>query len=299
MTEKRIERVLDGSLRPTFLDRPELSSARVPWSGFLMERDPCLKGAATNMYWNHTELIMVTVGGVTVNEHRFGSSQHFFAGPGSITIWPADHEVRSNSWAPVESSNGMTKMITVQLDPSVLRLLSPEIIGCRIVMQPAIQDPVLYSLVRLVEADVQSGCVTGRLYGESLSLALAARVAGCYAVTPERKRTSQTGFSVVQRERIRDLIHANLGNDLSLTELASVVALSPKHFVVLFRATFGITPHQYLLRERIEQAKRLLATQSMSIADIAFSVGFSTQSHFTAAFRKVVGVTPRHYRAEL
>jgi AraC family transcriptional regulator len=53
------------------------------------------------------------------------------------------------------------------------------------------------------------------------------------------------------------------------------------------------------LGERINRARRLLANQRLSLADVAFSVGFATQSHFTVAFRKAVGVTPRHYRAAL
>jgi len=299
MTERRIQKWYDGRMRPAFPDPPQLSSVRVPWNGFLAERDPCLAGRADSIVWPNTELIMVTTGGVWVDYRAFGVGRQFFAGPGSVTIWPAAHESRSISWAPLDSRCGSTEIISMELDPCVLRLLTPEIDGRPVAMQPAVQDPVLAALLRLVEAEVQTGGATGRLYGESLCLALASRVFGRYAVAPPEERPSRIQLSVQQRERVRDHVHAGLDGDLRLLELARVSGLSMQHFTAAFRNTFGTTPHQYILRERIVQAKRLLVTRPLSIADVALTVGFGSQSHFTAAFRRAVGMTPRHYRAAL
>jgi AraC family transcriptional regulator len=297
MTDKRIEKLYDGSLQPAFADPPQLSSARVPWSGFLTERDPCIAGHAASVVWPHTELIMVTAGGIWVEDHALGVCRRFFAGPGSVTIWPAGYESRSNSWTPLDSRCGPTEMISMELDPCVLRLLAPETERRPVAMHPAVQDPVLATLLRLVEAEVETGAATGRMYGESLCLALASRVLGRYAIATPTEGSSRAQLSVQQRERVRDHIHANLDGDLSLLELGRVSGLSTHHFTVAFRNTFGTTPHQYILRERIVQAKRLLALRPLSIADVALTVGFASQSHFTTAFRCSVGVTPRRYRA--
>jgi AraC family transcriptional regulator len=58
-----------------------------------------------------------------------------------------------------------------------------------------------------------------------------------------------------------------------------------------------VSPHRFLIRRRIEQARALLAAQTLPIAEIARSVGFRTQSHFTTTFRRETGITPSVYRS--
>lgn len=299
MMERRIERWYDGTLRPTLLDPPRLSSARAPWSGFLLEGEPCIGGSANRIVIPHAELIMMIGGGAWIETRAFGVSQKFFAGPDTVTLWPAGHDLQSASWKPVDSRDGDLRITCMQLDPLALDLLKLETEGRSLPMLPALDDPVLASLMRLAEGDIKTGCATGRLYGESLCLALGTHVLGRYATGFKEKRPGRAGLSAQQRERVRELVQANLDGDLSLAELARVAGLSPQHFTVACRGTFGKTPHQYILGERINRARRLLANQRLSLADVAFSVGFATQSHFTAAFRKAVGVTPRDYRAAL
>jgi AraC family transcriptional regulator len=66
-----------------------------------------------------------------------------------------------------------------------------------------------------------------------------------------------------------------------------------------FKHTLGLSPHRYVLRERIDEAQRLLAAGRMSISEVAFSLGFSDQSHFSQAFRKATGTTPKRYQSTL
>jgi AraC family transcriptional regulator len=65
---------------------------------------------------------------------------------------------------------------------------------------------------------------------------------------------------------------------------------------MLFRRALGVPPHQYVLQERITEARRLLAAGQMTLSEIATHLGFSDQSHFSRAFRKVTGMTPRLYQ---
>ena len=74
--------------------------------------------------------------------------------------------------------------------------------------------------------------------------------------------------------------------------------LSPKHFLVAFRNSVGVTPHQYVIRERVREATRLLAARRMSVAEVALTLGFSSQSHFTEIFQKAIGTTPKRYQQE-
>ncbi len=79
-------------------------------------------------------------------------------------------------------------------------------------------------------------------------------------------------------------------------ELSKVTGLSPHHFGDAFKAATGKSPHRYVIERRLSRARELLRETDRSISDIAYAVGFSSQSHFTANFRRVVGFTPNRFR---
>jgi len=97
-------------------------------------------------------------------------------------------------------------------------------------------------------------------------------------------------------QRVFAYIRDNVARDLSVSELAQVVGMSQYYFSKLFKMSTGITPHQYVMRQRVERAQEYLRQTQMALAEIASQVGFETQSHFTSVFRRLVGATPKHYR---
>lgn len=97
-------------------------------------------------------------------------------------------------------------------------------------------------------------------------------------------------------QRVFTHIRENVARELSVTELAQVVGMSQYYFSKLFKMSTGITPHQYVMRQRVERAQELLRETRTPLAEIATQVGFETQSHFTSVFRRLVGATPKHYR---
>ena len=104
------------------------------------------------------------------------------------------------------------------------------------------------------------------------------------------------GLPPARLHRVTDYIHAHLDEDLSLSKMAELAKLSPYHFGRLFKQSTGLTPHQYVLGERIWMAKGLLADGRFSITEISRQLGFSSRTHFTTAFRERVGTTPKEYR---
>jgi AraC family transcriptional regulator len=81
--------------------------------------------------------------------------------------------------------------------------------------------------------------------------------------------------------------------------MAKIGGVSPNHFVSMFTKSTGLTPHQYVLRARIDSAKIHLKDEALSIAEVSRLTGFRTQEHFTKVFRKIVGVTPREFRSTI
>ncbi len=97
-------------------------------------------------------------------------------------------------------------------------------------------------------------------------------------------------------QRVFSHIKENVERDLSVSELAQVVGMSQYYFSKLFKTSTGTTPHQYVMRQRVERAQEHLRETRTALAEVATLVGFETQSHFTSVFRRLVGTTPKHYR---
>lgn len=98
--------------------------------------------------------------------------------------------------------------------------------------------------------------------------------------------------------RVREKIEANLDTVLSLDCLARESGYSRAHFLRMFRAATGLTPHQYVLGLRLSRAQDSLKKKDARIIDIAVSCGFSSQSHMTSVFRQRLEMTPGEFRRQ-
>ncbi len=104
------------------------------------------------------------------------------------------------------------------------------------------------------------------------------------------------GLTNVGRRRVEDYIRSRLADKISIADLTGIVGLGPRHFTRAFRQSFRMTPMQFILELRFEEAKRLLLASNSSVTDIAFSCGFSRAQHFTSTFRKFSGTCPTEFR---
>jgi transcriptional regulator GlxA family with amidase domain len=91
-------------------------------------------------------------------------------------------------------------------------------------------------------------------------------------------------------------IEAYADQPLDLERSARQAGLSPYHFLRLFAAVLGVTPHQYLVRARLRRAAGLLVEDDRPITAVAFDVGFGDLSNFVRTFHRVAGLSPRHFR---
>jgi AraC-like DNA-binding protein len=162
-------------------------------------------------------------------------------------------------------------------------------------------DRHLMELATALERQCLDGEPFGRLYTESLSLALMAYAVAQYA-DPGREAAAAAvkmagKFSSAQQGRLHRFVEENVGAPLGLAELARLTGYSPQHFARLFRNSFGTSPHRYVLQLRIEHAKRMLRADHHSLSEVALACGFADHSHFSTAFARSTGVSPGRYRS--
>jgi AraC family transcriptional regulator len=158
------------------------------------------------------------------------------------------------------------------------------------------QDPAIERLgMALLEAD-EFGSAYGTLYADSISIAIATRLLDTARKSHPSERPRAAGLAKWRLKRALDYIDGNLGEAVSLADLASAAGLTRMHFAAQFRGATGLRPHDYLLRRRIERAQTMLRYSNNSILDVALQVGFQTQAHFTSTFRRFVGEPPNAWR---
>lgn len=148
---------------------------------------------------------------------------------------------------------------------------------------------VLELIFDALESDLAQGSPAGPLVGESLIGALVAQLAGESA-----PRTAPVAGRLC--ERAIELVEAGFTRPLTLQELADAAGLGVRQFCRAFRDATGQSPHQYVLRRRVEHAK-LLVARGTPLVDVALQCGFADQSQLTRTFAQLVGVTPARYRS--
>ena len=167
----------------------------------------------------------------------------------------------------------------------------------RIELRPIVigRDPIVEQIARSFLGEMQTEGLGGRLYSETLATQLAIHLLRQYCAFDIKLKQYNGGLSSRKLQNAIDYIETNLEEKIGLDTLAKITQISPYHFSRLFKQSTGITPYQYVLKQRIELGKQLLRKE-LPIAEIAMMCGFASQSSFTTAFRKLVGVTPRNYR---
>jgi AraC family transcriptional regulator len=160
-------------------------------------------------------------------------------------------------------------------------------------------NPRLSALVAAAHAEMVAGFPSGRLFLDSVEQAMAVALVKDHAVKHRPVQVYRGGLGAARLRRIKELVHVKMEDDLSLDEMAESVGLSTAHFARMFRKSTGETPHQFVLRQRLERAKAMLRAPDARVLDVAVACGFKTQQHFAQVFRDVCGVSPTDYRQDL
>jgi len=143
-----------------------------------------------------------------------------------------------------------------------------------------------------------------RVPGKSLRVAaltqlFVAHLVEKYTEIGAKKPVHRGGLPIRELRRVEDYVTEHLANEISIESLAELVELSSSHFSHVFKESTGMTPLQFMTRQRITRAQQLIRETSRSLIEVGLEVGYSSPSHFAQVFRRVVGVTPTDFRSSL
>lgn len=158
------------------------------------------------------------------------------------------------------------------------------------------RNPQIEQIGMMLLAELRHGRPAGQLYVESLRNVLAVHLLRNYCAVQPHLALCNGGLSDRQLLQVTDFINDRLVDDIKLSDLAQLLGVSPFHFSRLFKQSMGITPHQYLLQQRLERAKQLLKQTELSVMEIAMLCGFSSHSHLGKCLRQHTGMTPKSFR---
>ena len=279
-----------------------LSSEAIGWDGLVVRayHEPTEMEIWIGPALLDTTLVLVTRGAMRMEQRRMnGPWQTMYARQGDLFLRPGGlgpYEVRWKGLTP-----GPLQTLHLHLRRELMTRIAQEVIGndpTRLVLAERVgfQDPVLAQIGFALRDELARQNPAGRLYAETAAQMLAVHLLSRYSSVGGAVRVPTQGLTRHQMGRVSDFIQAHLSQDLSLEILARQIGLSPYHFARLFRQTTGESPHQYVLRRRVEWAERLLEETDMPLADVALECGFANQSHLTQVFKRYRGLTPRACR---
>ncbi|HYL98301.1 MAG TPA: AraC family transcriptional regulator [Blastocatellia bacterium] len=248
---------------------------------------PASRGTAVSIHVGPSVHIACTRG----SYRHSGTAVH-----GDIDIIPAGTASR---WEMKERDTALALILSDNLLETAAEELNICADRAQIRNRFQIRDPQLENIGWALKAEMEACYPSGRLYLDSLAMSVASRLIQHYSSASVEQR-KVTGRLTDRRVRqVISYVEDNLNRDISLADIAAVTGLSVSHFKTLFRESFGLPVHQYLIRRRVDRAKTLLAESNLPISAIALEAGFAHQSHLAQHMRRILGISPSALRATL
>jgi len=272
---------------------PVVFKRKAAWDGIRLEHVRLASGdLPIHRHPEHTVLISLADGCQGEFTTASGQGMRGIQTRGSVCILPSGLEHK----ATIE---GISEYLALYVEPALVTRAafdSRRSTSFEIAETYTRSDPVISNVGLALLAERDSEDLSGRLYAESLANVLAVHLLRYYTNDDHLAPRFHGGLSGIKLRKVTDYIAANYSQDIKLAELAEVAGMSSFHFAREFKRTTGTTPHQYLIKFRVERAKALLNENQLTLVEVGLRSGFSHQSHFTRLFRKVTGTTPHLYR---
>jgi AraC family transcriptional regulator len=190
------------------------------------------------------------------------------------------------------------KILKVDLPDAAFRAIAEEAGAEAIEIRSStrFEDKRVAALISAIQAEEQTGQLSGRLYMDSIAQAIASALVQLRGNLKRSLPQYRCGLTPTQLSRVKHLVYGRIDKEVSLQEMANAAGLSINYFNQMFRRSTGQAAHQFVLNARVEHAKDLLKSPHLRVIDVAVSCGFQTPQHFARVFRSVCAVTPTEYR---
>ena len=272
---------------------PYLFAQTAEWPGILIRRVKVMPGRMLEHTNTFHEVNVAISGHLTTHKLSAGGRKvSTNGGRGNLCVTPAGQPISAVWNSKLE--NLMMTFDAEYIDRAAIENGFASRFEFREVYKD--QDPLIQHLGLTLLEDADSDTPSGRLFTDSLLQTLTLHLLTNYGTSKPAKHNVSGGLSGYRLRRVKEFIAENLDSDLSLTEIAAVADLSQFHFARAFRKSTGITPQQFVMQQRIERAKELLAKADLPIVEVSLRTGFKNQSHFTSLFRKFTRLTPKMCR---
>jgi AraC family transcriptional regulator len=230
-----------------------------------------------------------------------GFQEKVHARPGDLFLTPGGSAPYEISWRKLSTEPIQFLQVHLNADlfaRTTAQLTGDDLVHLKLPALSGFRDPLLTQIALALPHALEQATTTGRLYADTAAQMLTVHLLSHYLAAQPSLQILDTTQGLTHRQiaQLTDYILAHLHASLSLETLAQQVGLSAYHFAHLFRQATGETPHQFVIRTRIETAQRLLRETDWPLLQVALSVGFQSQSHFTQVFKERLGETPRQYR---
>jgi AraC family transcriptional regulator len=161
-----------------------------------------------------------------------------------------------------------------------------------------LHKPQLEHLVRALAAEAERGGPSGAMFVDALTVALAVQLVDSFGTRHSPPAAESVRLSKTALRRVLEQIDGELGSVINVERLAVTAGLGAATFARAFKAATGETPHQFVMRRRLEEGRKALELREPDILNVALRLGFSDQAHFTRLFKRQFGVPPGRFVRE-
>jgi AraC family transcriptional regulator len=275
------------------------SSAGLGWSTLSAELRAHGVSDATTIFPQHVEICLVITGNKGGLVRRTADGLYQEARPSTGAIWLSPAGIGKEISITAAIPETMHLYLPVALFDRLQEDFNLPAAPAHSIRHAAgIGDDLIYQIGCSILAELNNETAAGRMYVETASMALCARLLQKYYDGDVRMPGEPSSFHIDQSRmrRVLDYISANISNEITLENLAGIAGYSAFHFARKFTLAMGVPPHRYISQRRLENAMVELAAGKLALAEIALNARFSSQASFTRAFHRATGMTPKEYQ---
>ncbi|WP_375749097.1 helix-turn-helix domain-containing protein [Vibrio sp. HN007] len=271
----------------------ELSARDLDWQGVIIEKGASPHFYPQNVYTPYFYFALALDKDLNWSAEKDGSLTSLKTNPGNIWInppkTPFTHDISEPCYFVILAIEEQKFLANCPLNLKGKDL--------QFLNNYNVLDESIKGIVELFLLEAKTKGRNGKPYLKNLISLLATTYIQNYSnyIDLQNEQVTSSKFDQGQVDKVDKYISENIGQQITVDDLADLLRCSKFYFLREFKKLIGMTPYQYLMNKRLDQAKELLASENINIASVGHDLGFNDQSHFTRAFKNQFGMTPGQF----